>query len=192
MAWTGIGSRKTPLEICRVMTRFARTMKSKGRSGAAERADEKFELGMRNPEIFLPWKGFMKHKTGFYQYTPAQWEFAYRISQEVYPVLIRKRSHKALFGRNVFQVTGLCDCEEDADPSKFVVCWTPDGCIDKATYNYGETGGTGVAIMIAEKFGVPVYNWRIPEHLQMALDRLDAYDYLPRQLVRDLKAEGHL
>ena len=55
--------------------------------------------------------------------------------------------------RNICQVTG----ETLDKPSDFVVCWTPDGCTNKATRNK-ETGGTGQAIAYADTTSVPVFN----------------------------------
>jgi len=44
-------------------------------------------------------------------------------------------------------------------PSKFVLCWTPDGCISKQTRNKN-TGGTGQAIAYASENGIPIFNFR--------------------------------
>ena len=56
--FSGIGSRKTPLEICKIMTRIGEKLQEKGyilRSGAAIGADKAFELGAKTKEIYLPW-----------------------------------------------------------------------------------------------------------------------------------------
>jgi hypothetical protein len=42
-----------------------------------------------------------------------------------------------------------------------VLCWTPDGAIDKTGK---KTGGTGQAIRLAVAHGVPVYNLARPDH----------------------------
>lgn len=60
---------------------------------------------------------------------------------------------KELHTRNVFQVLG----EFVSDPTEFLVCWTPDGA-ETAKETSKKTGGTGTAIRIADKFGVPVFN----------------------------------
>ena len=65
---------------------------------------------------------------------------------------------KALHTRNVFQVLG----STLDNPSRFVLCWTPDG----AEYGHEtsrETGGTGTAIRIADLFGIPVFNVARPD-----------------------------
>lgn len=171
--WTGVGSRKAPIIICEIATQFARTKKERCRSGAAERMDEYFELGARNSEIYLPWRHFMGHTSGIYSYTKEQIEFAEYLVWKVYPVLVRNKTHMQLFRRNVFQCVGLATCVEDADPSKFLLCWTPDGCVDMASYRYGETGGTGIAIMVAREFDIPVFNMRRKEHMKLVLAHLE-------------------
>lgn len=173
--WTGVGSRTAPKIICEIATQFARTKDEICRSGAAERMDESFEAGAKNAEIYLPWRGFMKHKTGLYDYTNEQIMFAEYLVWKVYPVLVRNPTHMQLFRRNVFQCVGLATCVEDADPSKFLLCWTPDGCVDMASYKFGTTGGTGIAIMVAREFDIPVFNMRRKEHMKMVLEHLDDY-----------------
>ena len=51
------------------------------------------------------------------------------------------------------QILGLeLDC-----PTEFVVCWTPDGC-ESHLKRTSKTGGTGLAISLASKLGIPIYN----------------------------------
>lgn len=58
---------------------------------------------------------------------------------------------QGLHTRNVFQVLGV----RLTRPSEFLLCWTPDGA-ENTTGKH--TGGTGTAIRIANRFGVPVFN----------------------------------
>lgn len=51
----------------------------------------------------------------------------------------------------------------------FVICWTPDGAEGEAECSR-ETGGTGQAIRLASRWGVPVVNLARPG----ALERLAA------------------
>jgi hypothetical protein len=60
---------------------------------------------------------------------------------------------RKLHGRNCYQVLGL---SFDV-PSQFVVCWSSDGCESARTRSV-KTGGTGTAIELAERHGVPVFN----------------------------------
>lgn len=42
-------------------------------------------------------------------------------------------------------------------PAAFVVCWTPDACETEAARGR-DTGGTGQAIALADRHGIPVFN----------------------------------
>lgn len=58
--------------------------------------------------------------------------------------------------RNVFEVLG-----PNLDhPADFLICWTKDGAETKTTRL---TGGTGQAIRIANKYGIPVFNLQRPD-----------------------------
>jgi len=55
--YSGIGSRDTPLDVCRFMTRVAFFLDKKGytlRSGGARGADSAFEKGATKKEIYRP------------------------------------------------------------------------------------------------------------------------------------------
>lgn len=170
MAWTGVGSRETPEEIQKLMTKFAALKKDICRTGGANGADHAFFLGARKVEMLLPWKGFNGHTVGEFDYTKEQIEFADHILTFAAPFYISKMAVKKLFRRNVFQVLGICASEAEAKPSKFVLCWTPDGALSHKDYERGVTGGTGIAINVASMFDVPVYNMARPEHLKMVRD----------------------
>lgn len=160
------------------MTRFARLQGRAVRSGGAEGADECFESAYRL-DVYLPWRNF-RRKTGTWDYSPRQLEFADSVLREAFPYALTKSTTKALFRRNVWQVIGLCQCLKDVKPSDFVVCWTPDGatCLDE--YNIQTTGGTGVAINVASLFNVPVCNLQLEDH------RAQVFDYC-RKVERRLK-----
>lgn len=150
--YTGIGSRRTPTAVLHTFTIIAKILDDCGfilRSGGAEGADTAFAAGATNKEIYLPWNGFMgiRQET----YIPDQ---AYDIASNNHPVWSKlSRPVKALMARNVQQVLG-----KDLDkPSEFVICWTPDGAYtDNMRSIY--TGGTGLAISVASKHNIPVYN----------------------------------
>jgi hypothetical protein len=124
------------------------------RSGAANGADTAFEQGCVSAsgpsEIWLPWKGFNGHAdTGLY---PEAKHF--EIASTLHPAWAAlSHGPKALHARNVGQVLGA-DC---ATPVAFVLCWTPDGCEQEATRTR-KTGGTGTAISLAARHGIPVIN----------------------------------
>ena len=73
---------------------------------------------------------------------------------------------RELHTRNVFQVMG----KEISEPCEFVLCWTPDGAQREADTSK-RTGGTGTAIKVADRFGVPVFNLKNDD----ALDKLGEF-----------------
>lgn len=160
------------------------------RSGAAKGSDEAFESGASHTEIYLPNKGFRGHQTGIYEYSEEQGAWGEYLAQKVYPIVIQNSLHMKLFRRNAFQVVGLSTCVEDVNPSDFLICWTPDGCTKPSEYRLGRTGGTGIAIMIAWEFDVPIYNLRQKPHMKKLLARLDDHGIDIKPYKQRLMAEG--
>jgi hypothetical protein len=154
--YTAIGSRKTPLEIMDKMKAIAMYLQKQGftlRSGAAGGADTAFENGVTDQslkEIFLPWKGFSGNTSSYFQ--PSSEAFELAKNNHRYWHQLSNAAQK-LMARNSHQVLGV----DLNTPSLFVVCWTPDGCESHQTRK-GVTGGTGQAISIASKAGIPVFN----------------------------------
>lgn len=155
--YAGIGSRRTPEEVLQRMRSLARQLAQLGyvlRSGAADGADAAFESGCAAAggamEIWLPWRGFNGHAdTGLYP-SKAHADLA----KTVHPAWERlSRGPQALHSRNVGQVLGA-DC---ATPVEFVLCWTPEGC-QAESERTRDTGGTGTAIVLADRRGIPVFN----------------------------------
>ena len=149
--YTGVGSRKTPKFILDVMNQLAIKLNSAGwtlRSGGAIGADTAFEKG-----VLI--EGLM--------------EIYHANSANKAAVDIAKRFHPAwgacspyarkLHARNAFQILG----SNLNQPSKFLVCWTPDRCINHKTRSI-KTGGTGTAISIAEAYGVEIFNLANTDH----------------------------
>jgi hypothetical protein len=189
--WTGVGSQKTPESVCMVETLFAQTKpNSIMRSGAAKGSDKAFEDGAKHTEIYLPDRGFRGHQTGIWQYTEEQAMWGEYLAQKVYPIVIQNKQHMKMFRRNAFQVVGLSTCVEDSDPSEFLVCWTPDGCVSPSGYLRGRTGGTGVAIMIAWEFDIPIYNLRNKPDMKKVLARIDRYGTDINPIKQRLMREG--
>ena len=133
MIITGIGSRKTPPEICKLFMEFGEKAALKGwwiRSGHANGADYAFEQGARDRCIvYLPWKGFNKEAAilGRLHTEPYHERTFDIVKQHEPPEKIEKMSQpiKLLKCRNVYQVLGL----DLRSPSDLVICWTPDGRI---------------------------------------------------------------
>jgi hypothetical protein len=110
------------------------------RSGGAQGADTAFERGAGGKaDIFLANDATLE---------------AAKIAREYHPAWDRCTSYaKRLHARNAFQVLG----GDLKTPSKFLLCWTPDGC-EKHADRTIKTGGTGTAISIASENGIKVYN----------------------------------
>lgn len=104
--YTGIGSRKTPFVICRLMTRIAKNMNTVGytlRSGGASGADSAFEKGAGdNKEIYLPWLGFNNNES-----TLLPTEEAFEMAAKYHPAWnsCDERARK-FHARNCHQVLG--------------------------------------------------------------------------------------
>lgn len=124
MFYTGIGYRKTPKDIQEFFTWLSGKLEKRGytlRSGGADGADVAFEEGViKNKEIYLPWKKFNENDSELYKVCSRAMGIASEFHQgwRYLPTTVKK-----LHGRNVYQVLG-----KSLDiPSKFVICWTPDG-----------------------------------------------------------------
>lgn len=156
--YAGIGSRQTPQEVLALMQRLAFRLAKRGfclRTGGADGADTAFLDGCREAqgehELWLPWKGFNDHDTGSI-FLPS--DLHYEKAASVHPAWDRLgRGPRALHARNVGQVLGA-DC---VSPVGFVVAWTKDGAHSSATRSRA-TGGTGTAIDLASRHGIPVFN----------------------------------
>lgn len=171
-AYAGVGSRETPPAVLAGMRALAAELAGRGfilRSGAAAGADTAFEEGAAAAdgarEIYLPWPGFNGRGTESAKLP--------RPKREAFP--LAAGVHKAwtslgpgpqsLHARNAHQVFGV----GLNSPARFVVCWTKDACETGAGYSRG-TGGTGMAIVLASRQGIPVLNMANPDWRQ----RLDA------------------
>lgn len=156
--YTGIGSRNTPAETLDKFTRLAHQLEADGwilRSGGADGADSAFDAGVEGAarEIFLPWYGF-NGKTGIVADRTA-WDKAEQLASQVHPAwAYLKPPVRKLHARNCFQILGL----DLSTPAELVLCWTPDGAQTEKQRS-PKTGGTGTAIALADRHGVPVINF---------------------------------
>jgi len=148
--YTGVGSRSTPPHILAIITKIAMKLDTLGytlRSGGAKGADTAFEIGALNKNIY---------------YARDATDKAMQIASQFHPNWTACSQYtKMLHGRNAFQVLG----KDLNHPSTFLLCWTPDGCIDHNTRTR-QTGGTGTAISIANAHNVPVSNLGIADTLK--------------------------
>lgn len=179
--YTGIGSRHiTDPTIKEIMVKLGYYLALDGwilRSGGADESDEYFEMGadlaclktkLKNKIIFLPWKGFNTN--------PSKW---FNVNTEailhakkylIYFDKLKEPTQK-LMARNSYQVLGYFLNK----PSKFLICWTPDGC-KSIIERTKETGGTGQAISIADDNKIPIFNLKLKEDFIKIKTKLKKYE----------------
>lgn len=169
--YAGIGSRETPKEMMSFMSEVATKLEKKGytlRSGGADGADLAFENGVKVlKEIYIPWKGFNKSVSSLHVFNNK--DAAFEIASENHPGWIRLTEPvRKLMARNVYQILG-----SNLDkPVKFVICWTKDSCESHLTRS-NKTGGTGLAISVASKLGIPIFNLNNPVSYERLLKFLE-------------------
>lgn len=169
--YAGVGSRETPKKVLDKMTYLASVFRKAGyvlNSGGANGADSAFEDGaLDQKQIFLPWNGY-NGRTAKYKI----YDEAYEIASKLHPNWERlKDPVRCLMARNVMQVLG----RNLKLPIDFLICWTPDACTCHAERT-SETGGTGLAISVADKYNVPIFNLADPFH----------YYYVTNILIKEL------
>ena len=152
--YAGIGSRQTPQAVLETMERIGRAMARHGwtlRSGAAVGADTAFEAGAEQErgarEIWLPWPGFNDRAAdGATTRVGVSSQANRDLARQSHPAWhVLRDAVQKLMVRSVHQVLG--PEPGSSSPSDMVICWTPDG--------EGE-GGTGMAIRLADRHGIPV------------------------------------
>lgn len=144
MIYAGIGSRRTPDDVCERMRLWGAWFHRNGfllRSGGALRADQSFELGCN--EILA----VREAKQIFTADMSAQHPEWFTHAALFHPAWDKCSPWaRALHARNSAIMLG----HELNQPVNFVCCWTKDG---KAS------GGTGQALRIADHMHIPVFNW---------------------------------
>lgn len=171
MYYAGIGSRKTPDNILRLMEMYGKELAKKEytlRSGGAEGADTAFETGcdtVKHSEkaIYIPWNGFNNRwitESGVKDLHDVDKDWCMDIAAMFHPNWLRcSPGARKLHARNVCQVLGP---EPNSRHSEFIVCYTPDGKF---------SGGTGQALRIAHKYEITIYNLHDPDDIK----KLDDY-----------------
>lgn len=174
--YAGIGSRATPTYILDLMTKLAEKFREDRfilRTGHAPGADQAFERGACTAaQIFLPWSAFEQDvdfwsspdMNGTLQ-PPAIFnsptQEARIVAAGFHPVWDKlKPPAKLLHARNVHQILGPKP-QSRPTPVEFVICWTADG---------QASGGTGMAISIAEAHDIPVYNLQDEDDYDLAFE----------------------
>lgn len=149
MTYTGIGSRETPKNVQAQMTELAKELENKGytlRTGDAPAADESFRKGTEKKEVYKANDANDKTRA---------------IAREIHPnpfAMDRSKNPAYIWGlmaRNTNQVFG-----KNLDtPSDFIIAWTKDG-IEDGKNRTQLSGGTGQAIDMASRKGIPVINMK--------------------------------
>jgi hypothetical protein len=146
--YAGIGSRKTPADICRLMTAIAVQLAIQGwtlRSGHAKGADQAFEAGAANDaQVFVPWASYNDDDLHLAREVSSHVpEHAFEIAQCYHPAWSRcSNVAKLLHARNSQIVFG----EQLDTPVRFILCW------------HEGSGGTMQACRIANDRGIEVFN----------------------------------
>lgn len=175
-AYAGIGSRETPIEVCRAMARIAISMAARGwclRSGRCDRADQSFEFGAVRgrgvTEIFLPWPGFGGRGAGtvLLDHPSAAATFVAKNNHPNWQKVTR--AGRLLLGRTSHVILG----RHLDTPSKLVLCWTPDGATENTTEH---TGGTGQGIRVARGRDIQIINLALQRHMDLVVDALLSTD----------------
>lgn len=137
----GFGSRKTPPEIQKEMTKIATFLEQKGfilHTGDADGADKAFKRGVKNSNNV---RVFTAHAN-----IPKE---AFQIAEHFHPAWYAcKPFVMRLLARNSQIILG----EFLHDQILFGICWTPNGKV---------VGGTGHDIRICNGYKIPVYNLAI-------------------------------
>jgi len=166
MRYAGIGSRETPENVLVAMTKAAGRLAALGytlQSGAAGGADTAFEAGAgASKQIFT---------------TRDATDTTRAIAKEIHPNPAALKPYPLnLMARNTNQIFG----ENLDSPVDFVLAWTPDGAESSADRSI-KTGGTGQAIDMASRKGIPVINMAIPGWGLRVKAILDAKQSTPTQ-----------
>lgn len=178
-AYTGIGSRETPVEIAGVMEDAAFRLARIGftlRSGKAKGADEAFQFGAQRyhglfpdviyskiAEIYIPWKGFKGGVGLIDQYDitldsidrayPDQADMRWDWVKEVHGGWERlSQGARKLHERNIHQLFGENLSDAFLNQSKFVLYYAPE------TRKGDPKGGTATAVNLAKKSSIRTLN----------------------------------
>ena len=152
LTYAGIGARATPASVLADMTVMAGWLARTGwylASGGADGADSAFAAGAPAGQrtIWLPWRGYNGLRGPECRVlSAAALSACMEIAAPLHPAWDRcSPAVRKLHARNAAVLLG----ETLKRPVDAAVCWTAEGRV---------TGGTGIAIRIAEARGIPVLN----------------------------------
>lgn len=166
--WAGIGSRKTPPDIIKMMKQIGFLLGATGgvcHTGAAKGADQAFAEGAYlsgDVMLFLPWQSYEQdwvtnHLNAIVRVLVPQTHREAMDSVNMHPVIeaggTLSQGVEKLHARNYLIIENC----------KFIVCWAPLDAKDE------EKGGTGQGCKIARKTGIQIYNLYRPDVLEAFL-----------------------
>lgn len=147
MTYAGVGSRETPKEILAEMASLAKELEELGytlNTGDAQGADKAFRDNTKKKNVFAPKDA-----------TPT----TMKIAEEIHPAWDKLNDFgRKLQARNTNQIFGA----NLKTPVDFVIAWTKDG-LENYDMRSIESGGTGQAIDMASRKGIPVINLANPD-----------------------------
>jgi hypothetical protein len=186
--YTGIGTRNLPDDYKEKIKNIAIGLDKLGfilRSGGADGCDLSFENNHQgSKEIFIPWKGFNNSDSNLHE----QNKDASNIARENHPAYEKlKPAVKKLMDRNVHQVLG----KDLKTPSQFIICYTEDG-VNNHTNRTSKTGGTGLAISVASKNNIPIYNIRNKKDYNEVMEIIETGVIKPKLVGRECKFVTYL
>lgn len=150
--YAGIGSRRTPDDILKLITRIARLQAAEGwtlRTGHAIGADQAFELGAGDKaQVFLPWKDYEEDAPTWGEVHIMPSVKALQLVEKYHPAPERlSMAATRLHARNCHILLGAgLD-----DPVEHVVCFTAN------------QGGTTFGLRIAAEYRIPIFNLAYPQ-----------------------------
>ena len=165
LVYAGIGWRATPRPVLETMTTMAAWLARRGwhlHSGGAAGADTAFTAGApaKHRTVFLPWPRYRGCAgPDCHTLSPDRMHTCLAIAADLHPAWHRcSPAARKLHARNVSILAVDTDAPVDA-----VACWTRDGLL---------SGGTGMGIRIARRYGIPVLNLGAM-HPRAACERLE-------------------
>ena len=151
--YAGIGPRKTPTQVLGLLTTLSHDLSLLGwklRSGKGKGADQAFEVGTSNKEIWLPCLPFngqhfaddtfkVSSRSAIIRQIAAEYHSHYSTCSDFI---------QSLFDRNVNIILG----DEAADPVSAVIYW------HEADNDMWTFGGTNHSLRIAAAYNIPAFN----------------------------------
>lgn len=163
--YAGVGSRETPVEICKLMFLWGKRLSKLNcilRSGAAIGADISFEQGcdsvLGNKEIYYTHRYCVHYKntvSDYYLYNELLNNEKVELVKKFHPRASSLKSYPfKLMMRNCHQVLGY----DLRTPVDFVLMWAPKIHRDEKNRIYNCSGGTGFAVRLAYSLNIPIFD----------------------------------